>query len=177
MKLTVTEAMRLKSEISEQIGNLLFTRRGVSYGTSTENDVRVDDESETTIVQHMERSHKLLAISYEINNVLDIFNKDNGISLKVRKMKNNQLMLSMYESALTNAVAKDVSRREKLDNKFVTVVTKFEPYLRKNEIRKIQKSLKAENRDLQSQIDRMNAQSITLKFDYQDFEDLQESRH
>ncbi len=175
MKLTVTEAMRLKNEISQEIGRLQYTRRGVSYGTSTENDIRVDDESLTTIVEHMERSNKLLVISAEINNVLDKFNKNNDISLMVRRMKNNQFMLSMYDSALNNAVAKDVKRREKMDNNFVTVVTKFEPYLKKSAIRQILKTLKADNRELQSKIDKMNAQSITLNFDYKDFEDLQDS--
>ena len=132
MKLTVTEAMRLKSDISQEIGKLQYTSRGLSYGTHTENDLRVDDESQTTIVQHMKRTENLLSISYEINSTLDKFNKENDISLMVRQMKNNQFMLSMYDSALNNAVAKDVSRREKLDNKFVTVVTKFEPYLKKS---------------------------------------------
>ena len=175
MKLTVTEAMRLKNEISQEIGRLQYTSRGLSYGTSAENDIRVDDQSQTTIVEHMERTKNLLAISYEINSILDKFNKENDISLMVRQMKNNQFMLSMYDSALNHAVAKEVSRREKLDNKFVTVVTKFEPYLKKSEIRKNQKSLRAENRELQSQIDKMNGQSVNLTFEYQDFEELQDS--
>ena len=175
MKITVTEAMRLKNEISQEIGRLQYTSRGVSYGTSTENDLRVDEQNETTIVQHMERSKKLLEISYEINCTLDKFNKEHGISLMVRQMKNNQFLLSMYDSALNNAVAKDVSRREKMDNKFVTVVTRFQPYLTKTEIRSTQKSLKSDNRQLQSQIDKLNAQTVILSFDYQRLEELQNS--
>ena len=172
MEITIIEAMRLKKEISEEIGKLTYTRRGVSYGTNTEDGVRVDDQSQPTILEHMERSNKLLAMSFEINNVLDTFNKENGISHMVREMKNNELLLNMYDIALNNSVSREVSRREKFDNNHVTVITKFEPYLKKTEIRKIQKNMRKNNRSLQGKIDKMNALTISLEFSHDEFEAL-----
>ena len=172
MKLAVIEAMRLRNEISEEVGKLSYTRGGVSYGTSIEDDVRVDDKSMPTILEHMQRAKQLLIMSLEVNNVLDEFNKTNCIGQMVRQIKNNELLLSMYNSSLNNAVSREVSRREKLDNKHVTVITKFEPYLNKSVIRKTQKELRAENRDIQSKIDKFNAQTINLSFSHEDFEEL-----
>lgn len=172
MKIAVIEAMRLRNEISEEVGKLSYTRGGVSYGTSTEDDVRVDDKSMPTILEHMERSKQLLTMSLEVNNVLDEFNKENIIGQMVRQMKNNELLLSMYNSALNSAVSRKVSRREKFENKHVTVITKFEPYLNKSSISKIQKSLRAENREFQSKIDKFNTQTISLSFSHADFEEL-----
>lgn len=172
MKITVIEGMRLKNEIAQEVGKLTYTRRGVSYGSTTEDDVRVDDSNQPTIVEHMERATKLLAMSFEINNVLDTFNKENGIARIVRQIKNNELLLTMYDVALDNSVERATNRREKLENKFVTIKGKFTPFLTKTEIRKTQKNLKSDNRKLQSNLDTLNAQSIELEFSHENFEEL-----
>jgi len=172
MKLSVIEAMRLKNELSSEIGKLQYTRRGVSYGESFEGGERVDDLEMTTIVQHMERAKVLLNMALEINDKLDSFNKDNKISNSVRKIKNNQLLLAMWNSALGQSETSKGVRKVQLDSKIEKVSYEFKPHLSKVAIRKTQKELKSMNRELQSEIDKANSQLIEISFEYSEFEDL-----
>ena len=139
---------------------MTYTRRNnISFGKTTEEGVRIDDTNMPTIIEHLERSKGLLAMSYEINNTLDMFNKNNGVACIVREIKNNELILSMYDNAQSHSLSSSNTTREKLDNKFVSVTTVFEPYLNKSSIRKEQKLMRAKNRKLQGQLDTINAQS------------------
>ena len=172
MNISMVEAIRLKNELSSEIGKLQYSRGEISYGQSFEGGDRVDDQEMVTCVDHMNRSLLLLNMSLEINNVIDRFNKENLISETVRKIKNNQLLLSMWDSVLSNSEPKKGSRKVKMDSKFETQTYEFKPHVSKSEVRKMQKELRASNRQLQAKIDKANGSKVEVSFTYEDFEDL-----
>lgn len=172
MKISVIEAMRLKNELHREIGKLQYSHGMISYGETYEGGERIDNQAMKSIVEHLEGSEKLLEMSLEINDALDQFNKDNAVSTMIRKIKNNDLLLSMWNNALASSEPKKGIKRVKLDNKIENVEYEFKPFATKTEVRKLQKAIRAENRELQSKIDKANSQMIQLTFEYNEFEDL-----
>lgn len=173
MKVTVTEAMRIKNEISHTINTLQMQSRYSLYGTIKEDGI--EKQPNPTMVpfpDYLKTMEKAFSISEQLNSKLAELSVKTGISDMVRRKANLIVLRSALETAANQGVATSTTRHEVVGNTRTPIVTTFEPFMTKKDIKSRIKTIKAEIRTIQSVIDGTNAQQIELPFEYDDLEDF-----
>lgn len=170
MKVTVTEAMRIKNEVSMAIGNLQRYVGAINYGTMVDGGKEVVNTN-ASIVDYMKELQRKLIISLEVNDKLSRFNVESGISSLVRQKANNELLIKTYEQVLSMLNRQPVSRRyEVVGNNRIEIETLFTPFVSKKEVKECMKALRSDIREIQKSIEIRNAEFVDLNFEYSDIE-------
>jgi len=171
MQVTITEALRIKNEVSTIVGQLQNGLGSVNYGKVVDGGKEVFYEN-TTFPTYLTQLNKILAISQEINDKLSKFNVESGISSLVRQKANCELLIRVYETAISS-IRQPVSRRYEIVGAVrMEIETTFTPFLSKKDIKELIKSCKASIRKIQQDIDTHNAEKIDFSFEYSDVENL-----
>ena len=183
MQVTVVEALRLKKEIAAHIREIETERpryrmrtsdnddSKVCYGTRWEDGEEMIDEGKTPVNKKVENLIAILKVSAQINKSISDFNHVNGIGDLVRERQNAKMVLEYYQNIiLPKSVPTTKSVRDKESGKVTKV--KFEPFLKKSEVRERIKILKSDIRDLQSEIETFNVKKIELPFSYDEVYNL-----
>lgn len=173
MVITLTEALRLKNEISNSIKTLQYTiNHNASLGTTTEDGENVTEDKEKFVAVE-ERLIKALSYSEEINNKISSFNRTSGVDDIVRKLQNTKLLLQVYNSVLPKSKPNKNTRFENLGNgtrKSITVV--YTPEVTSKEVKDKISNVKNAIRDLQAKVEQANRNNVDLTFSYGDVENL-----
>lgn len=164
MKLTVNEALKLKNEIASKVNKLSDTY-DICYGVRYK-DGEAEQTDNVKFLDRFETLSKVLDYSNEINTRLAEFNAK-GISELVRARQNNNLLISTLEIALGNSSA-TASTTKNPDGS--TTVHQFIPDNTKADLKEQIKKLKRVNRDIDSEIFKLNANEIELSFDYEELD-------
>lgn len=172
MKITMSEALRLKNEISLCVNTLNHKTNYSSLGITKENGEEVSSGKEDkfiTIIKNLELS---LKYSEEINNEISNFNKANGVDAKVRSMQNSKLLVNVYANAIPRSKATKSVRFETVGNARQTISVEFIPDISSTSIKGHLSAEKEKIRILQKEIEELNQQKIVLSFEYFDIESL-----
>lgn len=172
MKISVTEALRLKNEISKLVQNLQYKLHACVIGTNYEDDVEVSAK-EYLFGDINSSLVKALKFSEEINDVLSGFNRDNKVDCIVRKLHNAKLLSDAYERLLPNTKEKKFSRWENLgDGQRKQVNIKYVPMVTSSEMKKLINEQKKIYRDAQKTVESLNMKEIEVSFSYDDLESI-----
>ena len=171
MQVTITEALRIKNEVSTIIGQLQSHIGSVNFGKIMDGGKEICNEN-VSFPEYLIQLNKALSISQEINDGLAEFNVESGISSLVRQKSNCELLIRVYESAIS-MIRQPVSRRHEIVGAVrMEIETVFTPFLTKKEIKELIKACKATIRKIQQDIDMHNAETINFSFEYSDIENL-----
>jgi len=173
MEITVTEALRLKNEISSSVKKLQYNlNHNTSMGKTTEDDEDVTQDQEK--FAYVEESLiKALSISEEINHKIASFNREFNVDSTVRKLQNAKLLLQIYNSVLQKSKPSKSTRFENLGNgtrKSITVV--YTPEVTSKEVKEKISHIKTAIRNFQTEIEKANTNILNLTFEYSDVENL-----
>lgn len=167
MKVTVTEAMRLKNEISRAIQVLQASMFAVNMGVVTESGQEVINDTKP-FPEYLTNLQHMLDISEELNSKLAMFNVVSGISDKVRSKANYQMLIQVFEQALSQYKPARSSKYEVVGAQRVEVVSTFSPFMSKVAVRSEIKICKTKMRELQQEIEKLNTKEIEFSFEYDD---------
>ena len=173
MEISLTEALRLKNEISSSVKTLQHgVNYNVSYGTTTEDEENITEDKETFSAIE-ENLIKALSYSEEINQKIASFNRESNVDSIVRKLQNHKLLLQVYNSVLPRCKPSKSTRFENLGNGTRKAIKiSFEPHMSSKEVKDKISSTKESIRTLQSKIETANNSKIDLSFSYKDIENL-----
>jgi len=171
MELTLTEALRIKNEISNTIKTLTYGINQASFGVTTEDSEVISPELDS--FQDVEASLvKALGYSEELNNTISLFNKENGVDVIVRKMQNSKLLLDIYNRNLQKTKPSKQKRFETVGNVRKSVEIVYSPSLTSKDMKEKISNQKSLVRDYQSQVEKLNQNKIKVTFEYSDLESL-----
>ena len=171
MEITITEGLRLKNELSSTIKNLTYKTYSASFGVTLEDneitskDVDLFNDVEETLIN-------ALNYSEELNNKLAKFNKESGVDSIVRKLQNAKLLLNIYTSSLPKTKPSKQKKFENLGTVRKSVEIEFKPTVSSTEIKEKISNQKVISRKLQTEIEQLNQNKISVNFEYQDIENL-----
>jgi hypothetical protein len=173
MKITITEALRLKNEISTIVRSLEGSARNKIIMGKTIEDGVVSTEGVgydfSLVITKLELA---LIYSEEINNKLAAFNKENKIDCEVRKMQNHKLLHKLFTDLLPQSKPNVRNSWITVHNERKKVVLEYQPLVSSKEIKnKISEHRKA-MREIQVAIEKLNQKELELSFDYPDIENL-----
>jgi hypothetical protein len=174
MTITVSEALRLKNEISKTIQALHSETHRAPLGlTKEDNEVVTDEADSKKFGDAIFRLEKALLFSEEINSVISSFNKTNKIDDKVRSMHNQKLLLSVFENALGRTKPTKTTKFENLGNGVrKSIKVEYVPMLTSTEVKSKISTYKTNFRTIQNEVEILNQQTIDLTFSYEDTESL-----
>jgi hypothetical protein len=174
MKITVSEALRLKNEISKTIQSIHSETHRAPLGLTKEDDQIVTDEADSKKFESaVERLQKALGFSEEINSKIAGFNKTNQIDDKVRSMQNQKLLLSIFENALHRTKPTKTTKFENLGNGVrKSIKVEYVPTVTSTDVKSKISLFKTKFRTIQNEIEILNQQIIELSFSYEDIESL-----
>jgi len=185
MKVTVSEALRIRksiaSVISSSIDSLVPKRRlygttdteSVSYGTVKHNGELMLSEGVMTIEEKMSSLEKILGFSWDLNKLISDFNHENGIGNMVRKKENLNQLFKIYDTTISKqSKQKKITKKESTDSGSVLVTVEFDPYISHTKVKEQLKTLRRETMEIQSKIDKLNAKSIELPFELDEYEEI-----
>lgn len=173
MKVTVTEALRIKKEIASKVSETQSAASLIKWATSEENGKPTGMiEGAITFEEFTAAINKLFAMSETINSVLAKFNVESGISDAVRKKANFEYLIQVYRMALSNSEPKNNVAYQVVGNNRVAVNVVWKPILNKSKLKESINEIKKLIRELQTFIDTKNAEMIELPFEYADFENI-----
>lgn len=170
MKITVTEAMRLKNEIAGLVQEIVCG--SFSCGKTLVDGVPEEESQAEDVRMYMYRVERVLEISQHINSILARFNVESGVADAVRCKHNIELQTNRWSLALSQAEPRKSKMHQVVGDKRVVVETVFEPSITKTDIKDAMRALKARERAIQGQIDRANLQMVELPFEYEDIDAL-----
>jgi hypothetical protein len=170
MEVTVSEAMRLRKEISTAINQATSSVSRSAFGQHFEEGVLVSDEEQDKFQDVIEKFQQLLRMSWTLNNILDAFNVRSGVTSQVRARNNRQLLMGIYQNALMQSRPSKKKEREVLDSEIKQVEREYKPFQTKAELKQTIAALKADIRQFQGQIDSANATKVQVPFTYADME-------
>ena len=174
MKITVTEALRLKNEIAGIVNTLNYASNTAQFGAVKEDEIVVSEDKDS-FTQVFGRFNKALAYSAEINNTLANFNRETSIDAKVREMHNEKLRFQILSSALPKTKPSSTTRFENLGNgQRKAIKVTYTPTINSNEVKKLMGDAKKNMRSLQTEIEKLNQKEINLSFEHTDIESLVE---
>lgn len=174
MKITVTEALRLKNEIASIVNTLNYASNTAQFGVVKEDETVVSEEKDS-FTQVFGRFNKALDFSAEINNALANFNRETGIDAKVRAMHNEKIKHQILSSALPKTKPTNTTRFENLGNgQRKAIKVTYTPTINSNEVKKLMAQSKTNMRALQTEIEKLNQKEINLSFEHSDIESLVE---
>lgn len=171
MNVTLTEALRIKNELSTTIKTLSYKVQISSFGVTVEDgEVTSRDEDKFNDVEKLLLNG--LSFSEELNNRISDFNKEFGIDKLVRKMQNAKLLLSIYTNSLSKTKATTQKRFENLGTVRKSIEVVYTPSVTSTSMKTKISDEKSNIRDLQSKIEKLNQKVIAISFDYDDLESL-----
>ena len=174
MKITVSEALRLKNEISKSVSAIQSETYRAPLGLVKEEDQIISDESDNKKFEEtVSRLEKALGFSEEINSKIAAFNKSNQVDDKVRSMQNNKLLLSVFENALPKTKSTKTNRFENLGNGVrKSIKVEYIPAVTSSAVKSKISHFKTKYRTIQNEIEILNQGSIELSFSHEDLESL-----
>ena len=174
MKITISEALRFKNEISNTVNKLNSETYRAPLGITKESDVVVSNEADSTkFIEGISRLEKALSFSEEINSKIASFNRENKIDDKVRSMHNNKLLMAVYENALPRTKATKTNKFENLGNGVrQTISVEYIPTVTSVDVKSKISHYKTKYRTIQNEIEILNQNSLELSFSYEDVEAL-----
>lgn len=173
MKTTVTEAMRLKKEVSEIVCSLNDNAyRSINMGNVYIDGVISSEGYGYSYSLVYEVLNRALNVNEEINHVLANFNRENGVDSFVRAMMNNRLNVKMLERLLPLTKPSCKNTWVEIQNKRKTVVEEYQPTVTTTEIKEKLSMHKKQMRELQVKIEKLNQKEIEFSFSYEDVEKL-----
>jgi hypothetical protein len=174
MKITVSEALRLKNDVSRKIQMLQSETHRAPLGITKENGTPINDTEDAKRFQSaIERLEKGLSYSHELNGKIAEFNRSKGIDSKVRDMQNNKMLLSIYENALPKTKAAKTNRFENLGNgKRETISVEYQPTMTATDVKSKISHYKTKYRSTQNEIEILNQEKIDISFSFEDVEAL-----
>lgn len=174
MKISVSEALRLKNDVSKRIQALQSETHRAPLGITKENGTVVNDENDAKRFQSaVERLEKGLNYSEELNSKIAAFNREQGIDNKVRNMQNNRMLLSIYENALQRTKPSKTTRFENLGNgKREAIKVEYTPTVTATDVKSKISHYKTKFRTTQNEIEKLNQQTIEISFSFEDVEAL-----
>jgi hypothetical protein len=171
MKITVSEGLRLKNEIKQLITSLTYEVRQQPVGLNYENGVLTsNEEDKNKFSDSFSRLEKLLNISLEINSKLSNYNRETGIDDKVRKMHNIKLLSDVFKTLLPKTKPSKTNTFHNVGNERKQVTVEYQPLLTGKEVKEKESQLKKQYRELQNEIEKLNAGEIEVSFTYEDIE-------
>ena len=172
MKITVTEALRLKNEIAGIVNTLNYASNTAQFGEIKE-EGEVISEQKDSFTDVFGRFNKALGYSEEINNKLATFNRETGIDAKVRSMHNEKLRFQILSSALPKTKPTNTTRFENLGGgQRKAVKVSYTPTINSTEVKKMMAEAKKNMRAVQTEIEKLNQKEIELSFEHSDIETL-----
>jgi hypothetical protein len=174
MEITVSEALRLKNEISKSVQSIQSETHRAPLGLIKEDDQIISDESDgKKFEESVFRLEKALKFSEEINSKIAGFNKANKVDDKVRSMQNNKLLLSIFEHALARTKPTKTTKFENLGNGTrKSIKVEYVPAVTSTEVKSKISHFKTKYRTTQNEIEILNQNTIELSFSHEDLESL-----
>lgn len=174
MKITVSEALRLKNDLSRTIKSIQSETYRAPLGLTKEDDQIISDENDNKKFEEaIVRLEKALSFSEEINSKIAAFNKENKIDDKVRSMQNNKLMLTIFENALARTKPTKTTKFENLGNGTrKSIKVEYVPSVSSSSVKSKISHFKTKYRTTQNEIEVLNQKNIELTFSYDDMESL-----
>lgn len=171
MELTLTEALRIKNELSNTIKTLNYNAFQASFGKTTEDGVVVSQDVDS--FETVEASLiKALGYSEELNGKIADFNKTSQVDVIVRKMQNAKLLLDVYTRSLDKTKPKTNKRFENLGTVRQSIEIVYTPNITAKAMKDRISTQKAKIREYQAQVEKANQSKISLSFEYVDLESL-----
>lgn len=174
MIININEGLRLKNEIKEIIDTLKKTivARNVAFGDTYEDGVLSFENEQLTFVQAIEVLKLAFQYSEEINAKIAQFNREHGIDVKVRTLKNKDMLKTIYETHIEQFKPRTENRWETVGNERKKVVREYKPLISAKEAKEKIYEAKSETRQIQAEIERINQKEIEVSFDYTDIDKL-----
>ncbi len=171
MEITLTEALRIKNEISNTIKTLSYNINQSSFGTTTEDGEVISASNDK--FQDVEASLiRGLSYSEELNNAISTFNRETGVDAIVRKMQNAKLLLDTYSRNLQKTKPTNQKRFENLGTVRKSIEIVYTPSVSSTDMKAKISTQKALSRELQSKVELLNQSKITVSFEFSDIESL-----
>jgi len=171
MELTLTEALRIKNEISNTIKTLSYSIHQASLGVTRE-DNQITSPDIDTFIEVEESLIKGLGYSEEINNAISRFNKESHVDVTVRKMQNAKLLLDIYMRNLSRTKPKTQKKFENLGTVRQSIEVVYTPLLTSKEMKERISTQKNLVRNFQKEVEAANQNKINVGFSYKDIESL-----
>ena len=174
MNITVSEALRLKNEISKSVQSIQSETYRAPMGSIKEDDQIISDESDNKKFEEaVSRLEKALGFSEEINSKVASFNKANQVDDKVRSMQNNKLLFSVFENALAKTKPTKTTKFENLGNGTrKSIRVEYVPAMTSTAVKSKISQYKTKYRTIQNEIEVLNQNTIELSFSHEDLETL-----
>lgn len=171
MDITITEALRIKNELSNTIKTLNYNIHQSSFGKTTEDGEVISQDVEK--FENVEASLiRALGYSEELNGKISEFNRTTGVDTIVRKMQNSKLLLDVYTRNLEKTKGKTNKRFENLSTVRKSIEIVYTPTVTAKSMKDRISTQKSKIRDYQSKIEKENQNTISLTFGYSDLENL-----
>lgn len=173
MKIHVTEALRLKNELSALVRTLEYeAKSNMLMGKTFEDNILVSEGEGLDFESTIGKLETALAYSEEINNKLADFNRINGIDAQIRKMNNYKMLKSVYESSLSKSKATKSTTWVIVGDARKQVVREYRPLHNATQIKDKINTYKKQIREIQSSVEKLNLESIELSFEHADIDAL-----
>lgn len=171
MEITLTEALRIKNELSSTIRTLTYNVHQSSFGVTTE-DGQITSQDKEPFSTVEAALIKGLAYSEELNNTIAAFNKETLVDATIRKMQNAKLLLDIYNSSLPKTKPTKQKRFENLQTVRQSIEVVYTPSISAKEMKDRIAQQKSIIRELQSKVEAINQKHIVVSFEYADLEAL-----
>ncbi len=171
MEITLTEALRIKNELSNSIKQLNYSIHQSSFGKTVEDGEIISQDVES--FENVEASLiRALGYSEELNGKISEFNRISAVDVIVRKMQNAKLLLDIYNRNLDKTKPKTNKRFENLGTVRKSIEIVYSPTITAKSMKDRITTQKAIIRDYQTQIEKANQTKISIAFEYSDLESL-----
>jgi hypothetical protein len=134
MKITISEALRIKNELSNTIKTLTYQMHSASFGSTHEDGVLISQDT-TKFVDAEANLIKGLNLAIELNDTISKFNKESYVDSIIRKMQNAKLLLSVYSSNLNKTKPTTQKRFENLGTLRQSIEIVYAPYISSKEMK------------------------------------------
>jgi len=172
MKISITEALRLKNEVSGIVNKMNYKINQSVFGTTTEDGVVISSNG-TKFTEVNEAFKNALKYSESINNAISEFNRDNKVDAHVRKMHNAKLLADIYQNNLGKTKPNSFSKWETgAEHKRQAVEVVYTPEITGKEMKNMINEQKSIARNAQKDIEALNQKEIDIDFSYEDVEAL-----
>ncbi len=171
MELTLTEALRIKNEISTTIKTLQYKALTASFGVTLEDGEIISKDAD--LFENVESSLiRALGYSEEINYKLSKFNRESSVDNIIRKMQNSKLLLGIYNTSLPKTKPTKQKKFENLNTVRKSVEIEYKPSVSSRVIKEKISEHKGLIRSYQSEVEEINQNKISVNFTYADIESL-----
>ncbi len=172
-KIQVTEAMRLKGEISNYFNQIRY-KLNQSYLGDTYVDSILREEivyNKIKFNEALEHLQKLCTYSEEINTALSNFNRINKIDSLIREKANIQVIIELLTKKLPETKSNSaINTHISSTGEKINTITEYKPFITEESINEQNLLLKTKVRDIQNKVDKLNLKTIDLSFTFDEFE-------